>query len=60
MFFQGMDLTQALQSLMALFVEQITVFAADITTVIKSKVDEWTNSQAAFIQALFGNVCQDS
>ena len=51
-----MDLTQALQSLMALFVVQINNFAADITNIIKSKVSEWMHSQALFIQALFNNI----
>ena len=50
---QDMDLTNALQSLMA-------PFSADITSVLKSKVTEWIASQTAFIQALFGNICWES
>ena len=57
---QDMDLTNALQSLMALFVEQLSALSADITARIKSKVTEWMNSQAAFIQALFENICWES
>ena len=38
---QDMDLTNALQSLMALFVEHISTLSADITSVLKSKVTEW-------------------
>ena len=57
---QDMDLTNALQSLMALFVEHISNLSADITSVIKNKVDEWIASQASFIQALFGNICWES
>lgn len=57
---QDMDLTNALQSLMALFVEYISALSADITSVIKSKVTEWMSSQALFIQALFGNMCWES
>ena len=57
---QDMDLTNALQSLMALFVEHISTLSADITSVLKSKVTEWIASQAAFIQALFGNICWES
>lgn len=57
---QDMDLTQALQSLMALFVDQVNSFAADITSIIKSKVTEWINSQSLFIQALFGNISWES
>lgn len=57
---QDMDLTTALQSLMALFTEQISVLSADITNRIKNKVTNWINSQAAFIQALFGNINWES
>ena len=57
---QDMDLTNALQSLMALFVEHISTLSADITSVLKSKVTEWIASQTAFIQALFGNICWES
>ncbi len=57
---QDMDLTNALQSLMALFVEQISTLSADITDCIKSKVTDWMNSQATFIQALFGNIRWES
>ena len=57
---QDMDLTNALQSLMALFVEHISNLSADITSVIKCKVNEWIGSQASFIQALFGNICWES
>ena len=57
---QDMDLTNALQSLMALFVEHIGALSADITSFIKSKVNEWRLSQASFIQALFGNICWES
>ena len=48
---QDMDLTNALRSLMALFVEHISTFSA---------VTEWIASQTAFIQALFGNICWES
>ena len=57
---QDMDLTNALQSLMALFVEHISNLSADITSVIKCKVSEWIGSQASFIQDLFGNICWES
>lgn len=57
---QDMDLTNALQSLMALFVEHISTLSADITSLIKSKVIDWMMSQASFIQALFGNICWES
>ena len=57
---QDMELTNALQSLMALFVEHISNLSADITSVIKCKVSEWITSQASFVQALFGNICWES
>lgn len=57
---QDMDLTNALQSLMALFVEHISTLSADITSVLKSKVTEWIASQAGFIQALLGSICWES
>lgn len=57
---QDMDLTNSLQSLMALFVEHISTLSADITSCIKSKVTEWMLSQASFIQALFRNFCWES
>ena len=57
---QDMDLTTALQSLMALFVEHISNLSADITSIIKCKVSEWIASQASFIQALFENICWES
>ena len=57
---QDMDLTNALQSLMALFVEHISTLSADITSLIKSKVTKWMMSQALFIQALFGNIWWES
>lgn len=50
---QDMDFTNALQSLLALFVEQLCNIPVDITSIIKSKVSEWIKSQALFIQALF-------
>ena len=38
---QDMDLTNTLQSLMALFVEYISNLSANITSVIKYKISEW-------------------
>lgn len=57
---QDMNLTNAFQSLMALFVEQLFALSADITACIKSKVTKWMNLQATFIQALFENICWQS
>lgn len=53
---QDMDLTNALQSLMALFVEHISTLSSDTVSVLKSKVTERIASQAAFIQALFESI----
>ena len=53
---QEMKLTDALQSLMALFVEHISMLSADITACIKSKVTDWIASQAKFIQTLFADI----
>lgn len=57
---QDMELTDALQSLMALFVEHISMLSADITACIKSKVTDWIASQAKFIQALFADIRWES
>ena len=46
---QDMELNDTLQSLMALFVEHISMLPADITVCIKSKVIDWITSQAKFI-----------
>ena len=57
---QDMDLTSALQSLMALFVDIITTCSAKITELIKNQVSNWIASQATFIQAMFGDLCWES
>jgi len=57
---QDMDLTTSLTSLMALFVEQLSNLSVGITAVIKCKVNDWMQSQATYIQALFGNLCWES
>lgn len=57
---QDMDLTNALQSLMTLFVEQLCNIPTEITNIIKCKVTEWMKSQAMFIQALFGEFSWES
>ncbi len=57
---QDMDLTSALKSLMALFMEQLNTFTADITEVIKCKLQDWMSTQALFIQAMFTNLSWES
>lgn len=57
---QDMDLTNALQGLMSLFTEIVSMVSADITEMLKSKVNDWMASQPLFIQALFGDLCWES
>ena len=57
---EDMDLTNALTSMMALFVEHLINLPAEITNILKSKVYEWMKSQALFIQSLFGNLSWES
>lgn len=57
---QDMDLTNAIQSLMALFINITADIPAEITNLIKHKVSEWMSTQASFIQALFGELCWES
>ena len=57
---QDIDLTNALQSLMALFESVIKTFSEKITDAIKSQVSNWIASQPAFIRALFGNLNWES
>lgn len=57
---QDMDLTNALQSLMALFVYIATEFSAQIIEMIKNQVNNWMASQARFIQAMFSDLCWES
>ena len=57
---QDMDLTNALQGLMSLFTDIATMVSAEITEIIKSKVNNWISSQPMFIQALFDDLCWES
>ena len=50
---RDMDLTSALQSLMALFAEQLSALSADITACIKSKVTEWMDGLSGSIYTGF-------
>ena len=53
---QDMDLTNALQGLMSLFTNITVMVSADITAMLKSKVNDWTQSQSLFTQALFSDL----
>lgn len=57
---QDMDLTNALQSLTALFANITANITAEIKNMIKSKVSGWMSTQALFIQTLFGELCRES
>lgn len=57
---QDMDLTNALQSLMTLFVNITQTFSSAITEMIKNQVSNWMTSQASFIQAMFRDLCWES
>lgn len=57
---QDMDLTNALQGLMSLLTDIVSMVSADITEMLKSKVNNWMASQPLFIQALFGDLCWES
>ena len=57
---QDMVFETALQSLMALFVEQLNILSADITNIIKSKLQDWVASQATVIRSLFVNLGWES
>ena len=57
---QDMDLTNALQSLMTLFVNITQTFSSAITELIKNQVSNWMTSQASFIQAMFSDLCWES
>ena len=57
---QDMELSKALQSLMALFVEIVNERSAENTETIKSKVAFWIASQSRYIRDLLGDLCWES
>ena len=57
---QDMELTDALQSLMTLFVDMASGFSAAVTELIKSQVSNWIATQARFIRDMFSNLCWES
>lgn len=52
---QSMDLTSALQGSILLPTGIVSKVSANITEMLKSKVNDWMTSQPLFIQALFGD-----
>ncbi|MBR3624076.1 MAG: hypothetical protein IKN43_12110, partial [Selenomonadaceae bacterium] len=57
---QDMELTEALASLMALFMEIINEWGVENTKAIKSKVIYWIAGQSACIKALLADFCWES
>ena len=57
---QDMDLTRALQGLMSVFTDIVSIVSAEITELLKSKVNDWMTSQPLFIQAILGDLCWES
>ncbi|MGV8905735.1 MAG: hypothetical protein ACOH15_03950 [Acetobacterium sp.] len=57
---QDMALSTALQSLMSLFVEQLNIASFKKSVLIKNQLQQWIDSQASFIKALFSQLCWES
>ena len=57
---QDMDLSNALQGLMSLFTDIVSIVSAEITELLKSKVNDWMASQPLFIHAIFDDLCWES
>jgi Transposase DDE domain. len=57
---QDMALSTALQSLMSLFVEQLNLVGSRKSTLLKNQLQQWIDSQASFIKALFGQLGWES
>ena len=55
-----MELSDALRSLMSLFMETINGYGTEDTETIKSKVSNWIASQSRYIKGLFQNLCWES
>ena len=57
---QDMELSEALRSLMSLFMETVHGYGTEETETIKSKVTNWIASQSRYIKGLFQNLCWES
>ena len=57
---QDMERSDALRSLMSLFMETINGYGTEDTETIKSKVSNWIASQSRYIKGLFPNLCWES
>ena len=57
---QDMDLSNALQGLMSLFTDIVSIVSVEITELLKSKVNDWMASQPLFIHAIFDDLCWES
>lgn len=54
---QDIELSEALLSLMALWVEIMNEQSAENTEIIKNKVIFWIASQSCYIRNFLGNIC---
>ena len=57
---KAVELSDALRSLMSLFMETINGYGTEDTETIKSKVTNWIDSQSRYIKGLFPNLCWES
>ena len=57
---QDMDLSEALKSLVSLFLSTAETLVSDIANIIKSQVSDWILSQPRFVQALLMDLVWES
>lgn len=57
---QDIEYTTALQSLMGLFAEQLKIVGSNKAKMTKMQLQQWVDSQASFIKALFMNLSWES
>lgn len=57
---QDIEYTTALQTLMGLFAEQLKTVGSNKAKMIKTQLQQWIDSQASFIKALFMNLSWES
>ena len=57
---RDMELGEALQSLMSLFLQILNHLSSENTETIKKQVHDWLGSQTTYIQALLGNLAWES
>ena len=57
---QDMDYVTALQSLMALFIDNVEISVKDSIDIIKSQLQQWIGQQASYIKVLFADLGWES